>query len=76
MLFAGHTDLLRASVLPEGLTSRWLSCEAVSGVSWRANGMGAVSIASGLGILSSEVRGRTIGMDRGLAWGSPAERRS
>lgn len=73
--FLGHTNLLRASMLPEGLTSRWLSCEAVSEVSWRSSGMGAVSIASGLGLLSSEVRGKIIGMDRGLALGNFSERR-
>lgn len=65
----GHTDLLTASMLPDGLTSRGPRGEAVSGVSWRA-----VSIGSGLGLLSSDVRGKIIGMERDLAWGKPAER--
>lgn len=30
--------------------------------------MGVVSIASALGVLSSEVRGKTIGMEKGFAW--------
>lgn len=58
-----------ASMLPEGLTSRWLSGEEVSGDSWRA-----VSIGSGLGCLSSEVSGKIIGMEKDLACGDPAER--
>lgn len=68
-----HTDLPKASVLPVGLTLWWLNCKAVSGVSWRVSGMEAGSIASGLGLLSPEVRGKTIGMDRGFVWGNPAE---
>lgn len=66
----GHTDLLRPSILPERLTSRWLTCEPVSEV----GGTGVVSIASGLGLLRSEVRGKTIGMENGLACGNPVER--
>ena len=61
-------------MLPEGLTSRWLGCEAGSGVSPRARVMGDVSIASGLGLLSSELRGKTIGKERGITWGNRAER--
>lgn len=60
----GLTDLLMASMSPE----EWLSGEAVSGVSWRA-----VSIGSGVWLLSTEVSGKIIGMERDLAWGDPGE---
>ena len=71
-----HTDLLRASMLLAGLMlGRGVGCDAASGVSGRASRTGAVSIASGLGLLSWAVRGKTIGIDRGLVWGNPAERR-
>lgn len=70
-----HTDLLRASMLLAGLMSGGVGCDAASGVSGRASRTGAVSIASGLGLLSWEVRGKTIGIDRDLVWGNPAERR-
>lgn len=63
-----HTDLLMASMLPEGLMSHSLSGEAASAVSWWA-----VSIGSGLGLLSSEVSGKIIGMVWDLARGSPAQ---
>lgn len=69
-----HTDLLRASVLSEGETSRWFGWQAVTGMSLWDKGEGAIFIASGLGLLSSEVRGKTIGMERGLAWGNPVMR--
>lgn len=59
------SDLLTASASPEGLASRWPS---VSGACWRA-----VSIGSGPGLLSAEVSGKMIGMERDLALGDQAE---
>lgn len=61
-------------MLPAGLMLRRLTCEAVSGGSWQASGKGAVSIISGLLLLTSEVRGKTTGMDWGIAWVNPTAR--
>lgn len=71
--FSATTDLLRHLVPMAVLTSRWLSCKAPSGESWRAAGTGAASFPSGQGQGNSEVGAAIIGMGRGLAWGCGAE---
>lgn len=63
----GITDLLRPSVLPERLKS---TCgEAVLEVS--GSGRRDVSVTSGLELVSSEVSGKTIGMEKNLVLGDP-----
>lgn len=61
-------------MLPRALALWWSSRETLSGLTWIARGVGAVSLASGLGLLSSELGGKTIGMESDIVWGFPAER--
>lgn len=50
----------------------WLRAESASGASGSVGEVGAASV---LGHLTSEVSGRTMGMDSVFARGRPAERR-
>lgn len=63
--WSGDTDLLTDSIFG------WLRCEPASGVYGGVSGTGAASVP---GHLTSEVRGRTMGMDSDPSRGHPARR--